>query len=116
MREVGEPAVRLSGTNFKHAYWTIGQMIAHHSVNGCRLRPGDLLGSGTESGPTPEEAGSLLELSVGGKQPLKLTNGETRTFLEDGDAVILRGWCEQAGSARIGFGECRGTVLRALAS
>jgi len=116
MREAGEPAVRLSGTNFKHAYWTIGQMIAHHSVNGCRLRPGDLLGSGTESGPTPEEAGSLLELSVGGKQPLKLPNGETRTFLEDGDAVILRGWCEQAGSARIGFGECRGTVLRALAS
>jgi fumarylacetoacetase len=115
MREAGKPAVRLSGTNFKHAYWTIGQMVAHHSVNGCRVRPGDLFGSGTESGPTPEEAGSLLELSVGGKQPLELANGETRTFLEDGDTVILRGWCEHAGRARIGFGECRGTVLPALA-
>jgi hypothetical protein len=78
------------------------------------LKPGDLLGSGTESGPTPEEAGSLLELTVGGKQPVQLPNGETRTFLEDGDTVILRAWCEKAGAARIGFGECRSTVLPAI--
>jgi fumarylacetoacetase len=82
-------------------------------VNGCNLRPGDLLGSGTQSGPTPEEAGSLLELSSGGKQPIKLPNGETRSFLEDGDAIILRGACDKPGFARIGFGECRGMVLPA---
>jgi fumarylacetoacetase len=111
MRAEKQPAARLSHTSFKHAYWTIAQMVAHHTVNGCNLQPGDLFGSGTESGPTPEEAGSLLELSSGGKQAIKLPNGETRTFVEDGDAVILRGWCEKAGAARIGFGECRSTVL-----
>jgi len=105
--------VRLSGTSFRHAYWTIGQMVTHHTVNGCSLRAGDLLGSGTESGPTAEEAGSLLELSAGGSRPIKLPNGEVRTFLEDNDAIILRGWCERAGTARIGFGDCRGVVLPA---
>jgi fumarylacetoacetase len=114
MRSAGQTPTRLSRTSFKHAYWTISQMVAHHTVNGCNLQPGDLLGSGTESGPTLEEAGSLLELSFGGKQPVKLPNGETRTFVEDGDAVILRGWCEKAGAARIGFGECRSTVLPAI--
>jgi fumarylacetoacetase len=97
----------------KHAYWTIGQMVAHHTVNGCNLQPGDLYGSGTLTGPTAGEAGSLLELSVGGKQPVALGSGETRAFLEDGDCVILRAWCERDGYARIGFADCRGTVLPA---
>jgi fumarylacetoacetase len=113
MRREGEPATRLAHTSFKHAYWSVSQMVAHHTVNGCGLQPGDLLGSGTESGPTPEEAGSLLELSAGGKQPIELPNGETRCFLEDGDAVILRGYCEQPGAARIGFGQAAGRVLPA---
>jgi len=113
MRESGHKPVCLSYSNFRDAYWTIAQMLAHHTVNGCNLRPGDLFGSGTLSGPTPEEAGSLLELSVGGKQPIKLANGETRSFLEDGDAIILRGSCEKPGFARIGFGECCGMVLPA---
>jgi fumarylacetoacetase len=89
MRAHKQPAARLSRTSFNHAYWTISQMVAHHTVNGCNLQSGDLFGSGTESGPTLEEAGSLLELSFGGKQPVQLPNGETRTFVEDGDAVIL---------------------------
>jgi fumarylacetoacetase len=78
----------------------------------CNLRPGDVLGTGTQSGPQAAEAGSLLELSVGGKQPLTLPNGETRRFLEDDDAVIMRGWCERAGAARVGFGEVEGRVLK----
>jgi fumarylacetoacetase len=110
MRAAGEPLVRLSRTSFRHAYWTIGQMLAHHTVNGCDLQPGDLLGTGTQSGPTPAEAGSLLELSLGGKAPVKLPNGEARSFLEDGDTVILRAAAERPGQPRIGFGECRGTV------
>ena len=89
-------------------------MVAHHTVNGCNLEPGDLFGSGTQSGPAPEEAGSLLELTVGGKQPLALGDGETRTFLEDGDTVIFRGSCARNGFARIGFGELAGRVLPAL--
>jgi len=113
MRESGEAPSKLSESSFKHSYWTIGQMVAHHTVNGCNLRPGDLLGSGTQSGPEHAEAGSLLELTVGGKQPFSLPNGETRTFLEDGDAVVMRGYCEKAGAARIGFGEVVGTVLPA---
>jgi fumarylacetoacetase len=83
-------------------------------VNGCNLQPGDLLGSGTLSGPTPAESGSLLELSLGGKQPISLPGDETRTFLEDGDAVTIRGWCEAPGRARIGFGEVTGRVLAAV--
>jgi fumarylacetoacetase len=108
------PATRLACTSFKHSYWTVSQMVTHHTVNGCGLKPGDLLGSGTESGPTPEEAGSLLELTVGGKQPVQLPNGETRSFLENGDTVVLRAWCEKPGFVRIGFGECRSTVLPAI--
>jgi fumarylacetoacetase len=114
MGRAGQPAARLSRTSFKHAYWTISQMVAHHTVNGCRLVPGDFLGSGTQSGPTPEEAGSLLELTAGGKQPVHLPNGEKRIFLEDGDTVILRAWCDKPGAARIGFGECRSTILPAV--
>jgi len=113
MREQGLPAARLTRTSYRHAYWTVAQMVAHHTVNGCNLQPGDLLGTGTLSGPTLDQAGALIELTVGGKQPLTLLNGQMRTYLEDGDAVVLRGWCEKPGAARIGFGECVGTVLPA---
>jgi fumarylacetoacetase len=111
MRGAGSAPQSLAQTNFRHSYWSIAQMVAHHTVNGCNLEPGDLLGSGTQSGPAPEQAGSLLELTEGGKRPLQLTGGEERTFLEDGDRVILRGWCARPGCARIGFGEASGTVL-----
>jgi fumarylacetoacetase len=114
MRAAHSGPARLSRSSLRHAYWTVAQMVAHHTVNGCNLQPGDLLGTGTQSGPTPEEAGSLLELSDAGKRPIALPGGETRAFLEDGDTVILRGWCEKPGFARIGFGECRGTVLPAV--
>ena len=101
---------RLSQCNFRHAYWTLAQLVVHHASNGCNLRPGDLLGSGTQSGPAEDQAGSLLELSQGGRQPIALGNGEQRTFLEDGDRVILRGWCERPGAVRIGFGAAAGRV------
>ncbi len=113
MRAAGSAPRVLARTNFRHSYWAVAQMVAHHTVNGCNLEPGDLLGSGTQSGPTPDQAGSLLELTEGGKRAIALAEGETRTFLEDGDRVILRGWCEQPGCARIGFGEASGTVLAA---
>ena len=115
MRELGQAAARLTRTSYRHAYWTVAQMVAHHTVNGCNLQPGDLLGTGTLSGPTLEQAGALIELTVGGKQPLTLPNGQTRSYLEDGDAVVLRGWCEKPSAARIGFGECIGCVLPARA-
>jgi fumarylacetoacetase len=111
MRAQGIAPQRLSRSNFRDAYWTLAQLVAHHTVNGCNLQPGDLLGSGTLSGPGPEQAGSLLELTRNGAQPLRLPGGETRSFLEDGDTVILRAYCERPGWRRIGFGECRGTVL-----
>jgi fumarylacetoacetase len=114
MREAGLAPHRLSVTSFRHSYWTIAQLIAHHTVNGCDLRPGDLLGTGTQSGPTPAEAGSLTELTVGGSKPVSLGDGERRGFLEDGDAVIFRAWCEKPGAARIGFGELHGHVSPAL--
>jgi fumarylacetoacetase len=115
MRDAGRGPERLSQSSFRDAYWTVAQMLTHHTVNGCNLQPGDLLGSGTQSGARSAQAGSLLELSSGGKNPLKLANGETRTFLQDGDAVILRARCEREGYQRIGFGECRGQVLPARA-
>jgi len=114
MRERQEPPHRLSSTTFRHAYWTIAQLIAHHTINGCDLRAGDLLGTGTQSGPTPEEAGSLLELSAGGTQPIQIGRDEQRTFLEDGDSIIFRGWCEKPGAVRIGFGSAQGRVLAAV--
>ena len=113
-RAKGEAPAQLSKTSFRHAYWNIAQMVAHHTVNGCNLQAGDLLGTGTQSGPTEPEAGSLLELSAGGQKPINLPWGEQRTFLEDGDEAILRGWCEQPGRPRLGFGSVRGTVLPAL--
>ena len=104
--------MRLTRSNTTQAaYWTAAQLIAHHTVNGCNLQPGDLLGSGTLSGPGPGEAGSLIELTLGGKQPITLANGEKRTFLEDGDTLVIRGYCERAGAVRIGLGEVSGTVV-----
>ena len=109
------PPARLASTSYRHAWWTIAQMVTHHTVNGCNLRPGDLLGTGTLSGPAPDEAGALIELTQGGARPVALPGGESRTYLEDGDTVIMRGWCERPGAARIGFGELRGTLLPATA-
>jgi fumarylacetoacetase len=106
-------AVRLSTSNARHAYWTLAQMLTHHASNGCNLQPGDLLGTGTLSGPRPEEAGSLLELTQGGKQAITLPNGETRRFLEDGDSLDLRAHAEKPGFRRIGFGACEGRVVAA---
>lgn len=103
----------LSTSNFKYSYWTVAQMVTHHTVNGCNLQAGDLLGSGTQSGPNAEEAGSLLELTNGGKQPLTLANGEERTFVEDEDTVIMRGYCQREGARRIGFGEVTSRVTAA---
>lgn len=103
----------LSSSNFRDAYWNVAQLIAHHTVNGCNLQPGDMLGTGTLSGPKPEEAASLLELTEGGKRPIELPWGEQRTFLQDGDQVIMRAECVKPGYPRIGFGECVGTVLPA---
>jgi fumarylacetoacetase len=115
MREQGQAAQRLSLSNFRHSYWTVSQLVTHHAVNGCNLRAGDLLGSGTQSGPTAPEAGSLLELTEGGKKALSLANGEQRTFLEDGDTIVMRGWAQKPGHPRIGFGEVAGTLLPARA-
>jgi len=114
MRAQGQSALRVSGSSFADAYWTPAQLLAHHASNGCNLQPGDLMGSGTQSGPAAGQGGSLLELSQGGKQPFDLGNGETRAFLQDGDCVILRGWCEAEGARRIGFGDCAGVVLPAI--
>ena len=112
MREAGHAGDRLSRSNFTDAYWTAAQLVAHHTINGCSLSNGDLFGSGTLSGPTPEQAGSLLELTQGGRQAIRLSNGEMRTFLQDGDAITLRARCKQDGFRAIGLGECRGTVLQ----
>ncbi len=112
MRASGGRPQALSRTTYRHAYWTAEQLVAHHTVNGCRLRPGDLLGTGTLSGPADEESGSLVELTRGGKSPIPV-GAEERTFLEDGDRVILRGWCEKPGAAKISLGEASATVLPA---
>jgi fumarylacetoacetase len=108
--KMNEP-VRLSKGNFRDMYWTVAQLVAHHTSNGCNLQPGDLLASGTISGPAKDARGCLLELTWRGTEPIELPSGETRKFLEDGDEVILRGYCEREGLPRIGFGECRGVVL-----
>lgn len=129
MRAKGMAPVRLSKGNFRDMYWTFAQMVAHHTVNGCNLQPGDLLGSGTVSGTTRESRGSLLELTWDGdpfanppvlvpgtqRTPIRLPTGEERKFLQDGDEVIMRAYCEREGFRRIGFGECRGVILPARA-
>lgn len=129
MRRRGLAPVRISKGNFKDMYWTLGQMIAHHTVNGCNLRPGDLIASGTVSGPTRDSRGSMIELTWDGdpfatppvvvpgtqRTPIRLPTGEERRFLDDGDEVILKGYCEREGFRRIGFGECRGVIAPARA-
>jgi fumarylacetoacetase len=102
--------VRLSRASFRDAYWTVAQLVAHHSSNGCNLRPGDLLGSGTLSGATPDSCGSMMELTQAGRSPLALPSGETRAFLEDGDEVVQKGYCVNGGPVRIGFGEAVGAI------
>ncbi|MGH9559671.1 MAG: fumarylacetoacetase [Bryobacteraceae bacterium] len=111
MRETSIAPVRLSRAQFEQMYWTPAQMIAHHTSNGCNLRPGDLLGSGTVSGPEPDSRGCMLELTRRGTEPIRLPNDESRGFLEDGDEVILRGYAEREGARRIGLGECRGRII-----
>jgi len=113
MREGGMRAVKLTCANLRNLYWTPAQMLTHHASNGCRMRTGDLLATGTVSGPNPAEYGSLIEITRNGVEPLRLPTGEERRFLEDGDEVTLRGWCECAGYARIGFGECTGRIYAA---
>jgi fumarylacetoacetase len=114
MREAGQTGDRIALSNFSDAaYWSVAQLVTHHTVGGCALNSGDLFGSGTLSGPLPHQAGSLLELSQGGKQAITLSNGEQRTFLLDGDRITLRGHCTREGFRRIGFGDCSATVLPA---
>ncbi|HEX9465646.1 MAG TPA: fumarylacetoacetase [Alphaproteobacteria bacterium] len=110
MRAAGLPPQRLASVNAGELYWTPAQMVTHHASNGCNLRPGDLLGSGTISGPQPDAVGSILELTQRGKTPVQLPSGESRVFIEDGDDIIMRGRCARDGHVAIGFGECRGTV------
>ena len=114
MRERGDAPVRVSRAPFTAMYWTAAQMLTHHASNGCNLRPGDLLASGTVSGETKDSRGCLLERTWRGSEPLALPGGETRAFLEDGDEVILAGFCARDGARRIGFGSCAGEVLPAL--
>ncbi len=130
MREQGMKPIRLSKGSFKDMYWTLSQMLTHHASGGCNMQPGDLLGSGTVSGPLRENRGSLLELTWDGdpfsnppkplpgtqRTPIKLPTGEERKFLADGDEVILKGYCEREGFRRIGFGECRGIIEPAAVS
>lgn len=111
MRTQGMKPLLLSRGNFKEMYWTVAQMLTHHASNGCNLRPGDILGSGTISGPSKDSRGCLLELTWRGAEPLRLPSGEERKFLLDGDEVIMRGYCEKPGAARIGLGECRGIIV-----
>jgi fumarylacetoacetase len=110
MRQQRTAAMRLSTANFRDSYWTLSQIVAHQTSNGCNLQPGDLLGSGTLSGTTPDSLGSLMELSQGGKDPIALPFDEVRTFAEDGDEIIERGAARSNNYKRVGFGEASGTV------
>ena len=117
MRSSGLPPHILSrGSADATMYWTAAQIIAHHSSNGCNLQPGDLIGTGTLSTEREGGRGSLLEISQGGRQPIQLPTGETRSFLEDGDEIKLRAWCEAEGAVRIGFGECVGRIIPAISA
>ncbi|HEX8735254.1 MAG TPA: fumarylacetoacetase [Pyrinomonadaceae bacterium] len=113
MREESVEPFLLSRSNMKDLYWTIGQMLTHHASNGCNLQTGDLMATGTVSGKSKDERGCLLELTWRGTEPIELPNGEQRRFLEDGDEIIMKGFCEREGFRRIGFGECRGVILPA---
>jgi fumarylacetoacetase len=110
MQSKGLAPHRLATSNARHLYWTMAQLVAHHTSNGCNLRPGDIFGTGTISGPDQDALGSLLEITAGGRQMIALPSGENRRFLEDGDTVIMRAHCRREGFASIGFGECRGTI------
>jgi fumarylacetoacetase len=110
MRRSETPAVRLSRSSLRGLYWTLAQMVTHHTSNGCNLLPGDLIATGTLSGPTREARGALIEITEGGKLPIQLPGGESRTFLEDGDEIVMRAFCERPDFARIGFGECVGVI------
>jgi fumarylacetoacetase len=116
MREAGIASVVLGRSNFRDMYWTMAQMLTHHASNGCNLRAGDLLASGTVSGADKTARGCLLELTARGKDPVALPTGEQRKFLEDGDEVILRGFCDRDGFRRIGLGSCRGMIVPAPAT
>ena len=119
VRRLLEPAAtalaaqRITRSHLKHLYWTFGQMLAHHSSNGCNMNPGDLIGSGTISGPTDESRACITEITEAGKKPLKLSSGESRTALEDGDEITLSAWAKKEGHVSIGFGQCVGTILSA---
>jgi fumarylacetoacetase len=113
MRSAGMAPTRISLGSFADMYWTMSQMLAHHSSTGCVMRPGDLLASGTISGPTKESRGCMLERTWRGTEPVKLGDGTERRFLQDGDEVTITGWCEADGLPRIGFGQCRGVVVPA---
>ena len=115
MREAGADAVRITKTHLDNLYWTFAQMVAHHTSNGCNLRTGDLLGSGTISGADDAARACLTELTNAGRDPLRLPNGETRTALEDGDEIVLSARASKAGAVSIGFGECRGRIAPAFA-
>jgi fumarylacetoacetase len=110
MREARQGAERITSTNFKHMYWTFAQMLTHHASNGCNLTPGDIIASGTTSGPSEESRACLAEITSRGANPITLPNGETREWLEDGDEVIFRARAEREGFTPIGFGECRGVI------
>jgi len=116
MRAAGLPEQRVSRSRMADLYWTLAQMLTHHTSNGCNLQPGDLFATGTISGPAKDARGCLLELTWRGADPLELPGGESRKFLEDGDEVVMRGYCERPGTTRIGFGECRGLVVPASGS
>ena len=111
MRARGTPDVTVTATDFRSLYWSFGQMLAQHTSNGCNLRPGDLIGTGTVSGPEMTSAACLLELTDGGRRPLDLAAGESRVYLDDGDEVVLTGWCADGIHRAIGFGECRGRIV-----
>lgn len=113
MRDAGESASVILTSNARYLYWTPAQMVAHHTINGCNLQPGDLIGTGTISGPDPKELGSMLELTAAGSKPVKLTNGEERGFLLDGDEITFTGRCSKPGFASIGFGKCSATIAAA---
>ena len=116
MRDSGQSPALLSRAPFAGMYWTVAQMLAHHASNGCNMRPGDLLASGTVSGESPDSRGCLLELTWRGAKPITLPSGEERKFLMDGDEVIMKGYLEADGRPRIGLGDCRGTILSAMDS